>query len=70
MRGGMKLVEPRAAEKLFEKAPANFMWGDGYNHPNEVTHLVPFMFPYCGRPWPTQNRNRHRTFSSCPRPKK
>jgi len=45
-------------EQFFEKAPANFMWGDCYNHPNEVTHLVPFMFPYCGKPWLTQKWTR------------
>ena len=45
-------------EQFFEKAPSNFMWGDCYNHPNEVTHLVPFMFPYCGKPWLTQKWTR------------
>ena len=61
--GLMELMggEKKFAEELelfFDKSPSNFLWGDCYNHPNEVTHLVPFMFPYCGKPWLTQKWTR------------
>ncbi len=56
MGGAKKFADE--LELFFDKAPANFMWGDCYNHPNEVTHLVPFMFPHCGRPWLTQKWTR------------
>ncbi|MBZ5859303.1 GH92 family glycosyl hydrolase [Flavihumibacter profundi] len=39
---------------FFEKAPANMMWGNYYNHPNEPVHHVPFMFNRLGAPWLTQ----------------
>ena len=45
-------------ESFFERTPADFLWNDGYNHPNEPCHHVAFLFPYCGRPWLTQKWTR------------
>lgn len=40
--------------EFFEKTPANMMWNDYYNHPNEPVHHVPFLFNRLGAPWLTQ----------------
>ena len=45
-------------EAFFEKAPDDFLWGDYYNHPNEPSHHVAYLFPYCGKPWLTQKWTR------------
>ena len=45
-------------ETFFDGAPPDFLWNDYYNHPNEPVHHVPFMFPYCGKPWLTQKWTR------------
>ena len=37
-------------EEFFEKAPDDFLWGDYYNHPNEPSHHIVFMFSELGRP--------------------
>lgn len=43
---------------FFEKAPADMMWGNYYNHPNEPVHHVPFLFNRLGAPWLTQKWSR------------
>ena len=43
---------------FFEKAPANMMWNDYYNHANEPVHHVPFLFNRVGAPWLTQKWTR------------
>jgi len=43
---------------FFDKAPANMMWNDYYNHPNEPVHHVPFLFNRLGSPWLTQKTTR------------
>ena len=45
-------------ESFFEKAPEDFLWGDYYNHPNEPSHHIAYLFPYCGKPWLTQKWTR------------
>ena len=45
-------------EAFFEKAPDDFLWGDYYNHPNEPSHHIPFMFTELGRPDLTQKWTR------------
>lgn len=45
-------------EDFFEKAPEDFLWGDYYNHPNEPSHHIAYLFPYCGKPWLTQKWTR------------
>ena len=45
-------------ETFFEKAPDDFLWGDYYNHPNEPSHHIPFMFTELGRPDLTQKWTR------------
>jgi hypothetical protein len=45
-------------EAFFGGVPSDFLWNDYYNHPNEPVHHVPFMFPYCGKPWLTQKWTR------------
>ena len=45
-------------EDFFSRTPEDFLWNDGYNHPNEQCHHVAFLFPYCGRPWLTQKWTR------------
>ena len=37
-------------EEFFEKAPDDFLWGDYYNHPNEPSHHIVFLFAAAGRP--------------------
>jgi len=37
-------------EDFFARAPDDFLWGDYYNHPNEPSHHVPFLFAKAGRP--------------------
>ena len=41
-------------EEFFEKAPDDFLWGDHYNHPNEPSHHIAFLFAEAGRPDLTQ----------------
>lgn len=41
-------------EAFFEQAPEDFLWGDYYNHPNEPSHHIAFMFTELGRPDLTQ----------------
>ena len=43
---------------FFDNAPADFLWNDYYNHPNEPVHQVPFMFNYIGKPYLTQKWTR------------
>jgi len=43
---------------FFDKTPADFLWNDYYNHPNEPCHHVAFLFDYVGRPWLTQKWTR------------
>lgn len=45
-------------ETFFEKTPADFLWNDYYNHPNEPNHQVPFMFNYTKKPYLTQKWSR------------
>ena len=45
-------------EEFFEKAPDDFLWGDYYNHPNEPSHHIVFMFSELGRPDLTQKWTR------------
>jgi len=45
-------------EAFFDKAPADLLWNDYYNHPNEPCHHVAFLFNYVGRPWLTQKWTR------------
>ena len=45
-------------ERFFEKAPADFLWNDYYNHPNEPVHHVPFLFNLAGAPRLTQKWTR------------
>lgn len=44
--------------EFFDKSPADFMWNNYYNHPNEPVHHVPFMFVYGGKPYLTQKWTR------------
>lgn len=37
-------------ESFFAAAPRDFGWNDGYNHPNEPCHFIPFLFAYSDRP--------------------
>ncbi|MGN0834201.1 MAG: GH92 family glycosyl hydrolase [Kiritimatiellia bacterium] len=43
---------------FFERAPDDFLWGDYYNHPNEPSHHIAYLFAYCARPWLTQKWTR------------
>ncbi|MDN3546980.1 GH92 family glycosyl hydrolase [Mucilaginibacter aquaedulcis] len=43
---------------FFEKAPANLLWNNYYNHANEPVHHVPFLFNRLGAPWLTQKWTR------------
>lgn len=43
---------------FFEKAPADFLWNNYYNHPNEPVHQVPFMFNEIGLSQQTQKWTR------------
>ena len=45
-------------EEFFEKAPDDFLWGDYYNHPNEPSHHIVFLFSELGRPDLTQKWTR------------
>ena len=45
-------------EAFFERAPEDFLWGDFYNHPNEPSHHIAYLFPFCGKPWLTQKWTR------------
>ena len=61
--GLMRLMGGRARfadelEKFFDGVPPDFLWNDYYNHANEPVHHVPFLFPYCGKPWLTQKWTR------------
>ncbi|MBR4172392.1 MAG: GH92 family glycosyl hydrolase [Kiritimatiellae bacterium] len=41
-------------ETFFQKAPEDFLWGNYYNHPNEPSHHIVFLFAEAGRPDLTQ----------------
>ncbi len=43
---------------FFERTPADFLWNDYYNHPNEPCHHVAYLFAYAGKPWLTQKWTR------------
>ncbi|MBT3193405.1 MAG: glycoside hydrolase family 92 protein [Verrucomicrobia bacterium] len=43
---------------LFENTPADFLWNDYYNHPNEPVHNTVFLFNAIGKPWLTQKWSR------------
>ncbi len=45
-------------EAFFAGAPANFLWNDFYNHPNEPCHFVPYMFAFSDKPWLVQKWTR------------
>ena len=45
-------------ESFFQKAPEDFLWGDYYNHPNEPSHHIVFLFAEAGRPDLTQRWTR------------
>lgn len=57
MMGGKEKVLADLTE-FFDKAPANMMWNDYYNHANEPVHHVPFLFNRLGAPWLTQQWTR------------
>lgn len=46
-------------EDFFEKAPADLLWNEYYNHANEPVHHVPFIFNRLDAPWLTQKWTRH-----------
>ncbi|MDF7822774.1 GH92 family glycosyl hydrolase [Pontiellaceae bacterium B12227] len=46
-------------EAFFDKAPADCLWNDYYNHPNEPCHHVAYLFNHIGKPWLTQKWTRH-----------
>jgi putative alpha-1,2-mannosidase len=37
-------------ERFFSVAPEDFRWNDGYNHPNEPCHSLPFLFALSDNP--------------------
>jgi predicted alpha-1,2-mannosidase len=39
---------------FFDSTPADMLWNDYYNHPNEPVHHVPFLFNLAGMPDRTQ----------------
>ena len=41
-------------DSFFVHVPADFLWNDYYNHPNEPNHHVLFLFNYSSHPWKTQ----------------
>ena len=45
-------------EDFFARAPDDFLWGDYYNHPNEPSHHIAYLFAHCARPWLTQKWTR------------
>ena len=57
LMGGRKQAIAKL-EEFFEKAPDDFLWGDYYNHPNEPSHHIVFMFSELGRPYLTQKWTR------------
>ena len=55
VEGLMKLMggKKRFTEELqlfFDRTPADFGWCDTYNHPNEVCHALPFLWPLSEKP--------------------
>lgn len=48
----------RRLESFFTKAPEDFLWGDYYNHPNEPSHHIVFLFAEAGRADLTQRWTR------------
>jgi len=55
VEGLMKLMggKQRFTEELqlfFDRTPADFGWCDTYNHPNEVCHALPFLWPLSEKP--------------------
>ena len=63
VEGMVALMGPEYAEQeliaFFEKAPADLLWNDYYNHPNEPCHHIAFLFNPLGKPWLTQKWTRH-----------
>ena len=37
-------------ERFFSVVPDDFRWNDGYNHPNEPCHTLPFLFAHSTKP--------------------
>ena len=37
-------------ERFFSVVPDDFRWNDGYNHPNEPCHTLPFLFAHSDKP--------------------
>jgi predicted alpha-1,2-mannosidase len=44
---------------FFDDTPADFLWNNYYNHPNEPVHHVPFMLNVAGAPHLTQKWTRN-----------
>ncbi len=57
LMGGTDSIQNQLTD-FFEKAPADFLWNDYYNHPNEPVHHVPFLFNEIGLPEQTQKWTR------------
>jgi predicted alpha-1,2-mannosidase len=57
MMGGREKVLADLGE-FFDKAPADMLWNNYYNHANEPVHLVPFLFNRLGAAWETQKWTR------------
>jgi len=45
-------------ERFFDGTPADFLWNDRYNHPNEPCHFLPYLFSFSSKPWLTQEWTR------------
>ena len=45
-------------EAFFAGTPDDFLWNDGYNHPNEPCHFIPYLFAHSEKPWLTQKWTR------------
>ena len=57
LMGGKDSIQKELVD-FFERAPADFLWNDYYNHPNEPVHHVPFLFNEIGLPRQTQQWTR------------
>lgn len=57
LMGGTDSIQHQLTQ-FFEKAPADFMWNNYYNHPNEPAHHIPFIFNEIGLPRQTQQWTR------------
>ena len=47
---GGKAAFTAELERFFSKVPYDFSWNDAYNHPNEVCHMLPFLFAFSDKP--------------------